>query len=66
MTTVTELGDVEQHIAAIRENLRALIEQAASRSGAADEDLASDRIANQEQQLASLIRLRDSLSSSKT
>jgi hypothetical protein len=66
MTNVTNLGEIEQRIAAIRENLRALTERAASQSGAADEDLAADRIANQEEQLASLVKLRDSLSSPKT
>ena len=66
MTNVTDLGEINQRIATIRENLRALTEQAAARSGAADEDLSADRIANQEEQLASLVKLRDSLSSLKT
>ena len=66
MTNVTNLGEINQRIATIRDNLRALTEQAASRSGAADEDLAADRIANQEEQLASLVKLRDSLSSPNT
>ena len=66
MANVTELGDINQQIAAIRENLRALTEQAAARSGAADEELSADRIANQEERLASLIKLRDSLSGAKS
>jgi hypothetical protein len=41
-----------------------LTEQAAARSGAADENLAADRIAEQEAQLASLLKQRDALSKS--
>lgn len=66
MTNATDLGEINQRIATIRENLRALTEQAAVRSGAADEDLTADRIADQEEQLASLVKLRDSLSNPKT
>ncbi len=66
MTNVTDLGEINRRIATIRENLRALTEQAAARSGAADEDLSADRIASQEEQLASLVKLRDSLPSLKT
>ncbi len=66
MTNAIDLGEINQRIATIRENLRALTEQAAVRSGAADEDLTADRIANQEEQLASLVKLRDSLSNPKT
>jgi predicted nucleic acid-binding Zn-ribbon protein len=66
MTDVTDLGEINQRIATIRGNLRALTDQAAARSGAADEDLAADRITSQEEQLASLVKLRDSLSSLKS
>jgi len=62
MPTTSNLVELNERIATIRENLRTLTEQAASRSGAADEDLASDRIARQEAQLASLIQLRDAAS----
>jgi len=57
--TIAEIND---RIAAIRDNLRELIEQAAANSGAADEDLISDRIARQETELGELMRLRDQLS----
>jgi len=62
MPTMSNLAEINQRIATIRANLRALTEQAASRSGAADEDLAAERIAKQEAQLASLIQLRDAAS----
>jgi hypothetical protein len=55
------LGDLDRHIAAIRENLRELIEQAAAYSGAADEERNADRIADQEAKLETLIKKRDAL-----
>ena len=42
------LAEIEQRIAAVRENISELIEQAAAYSGAADEELTSRRIAEQE------------------
>jgi predicted ATPase len=56
--TITEL---DQRIALIRENINELVEQAAAYSGAADENRTADRIAQQEQELAKLIKLRDAL-----
>jgi predicted nucleic acid-binding Zn-ribbon protein len=56
------LAEIDERIAAIRENLRELTESAAARSGAADEGFAADRIAEQEAQLASLIKQQESLS----
>lgn len=56
--TLTEL---DERIAMIRENINELIEQAAAYSGAADENRTADRIAEQEQELAKLIELRDAL-----
>jgi len=56
--TIAEIND---RIAAIRDNLRELIEQAAANSGAADEDLISNRTARQEAELGELMRLRDQL-----
>ena len=53
-------------MAAIRENIRELIEQAAAYSGAADDDLASQRIAEQEAQLEILSRQRDELQRKKS
>jgi hypothetical protein len=58
------IAAIDERIAAIRENLRELVEQAAAYSGAADEELASRRIAAQEAQLESLIKQRDELSQS--
>ena len=53
------IATLDQRIAAVRENLRELIEQAAAYSGAADDDLASQRIAEQEALLARLVNERD-------
>ena len=50
--------ELDQKIAAIRENLRFLVEQAAGRSGAADESHADDMIAAQEVKLSDLIAAR--------
>jgi hypothetical protein len=50
---------LDRRIAAVRENLRELTEQAAAYSGAADDDLASRRIAAQEALLAGLVNERD-------
>jgi hypothetical protein len=56
--TLTEL---DERIAAVRENLRELSEQAAADSGAGDEDLNAARIAEQEKELAELIERREAL-----
>jgi hypothetical protein len=55
------LAEIEERIAAIRENLTELTEQAAAYSGAAVEELNAQRIADQEAQLDPLIRRRDEL-----
>jgi hypothetical protein len=55
------LGELEISIAAIQENLRELIEQAAAYSGAADEERTADRIADQEAKLDALIKRRGAL-----
>src|SRR6202035_585883 len=55
------LTEIEQRIAAIRENLLELEEQAAAYSGAAVEELNAQRIAEQEAQLERLTRQRDEL-----
>lgn len=55
------IEELDAHIADVRENLRELVEQAAALSGAADEDLASQRIADQEALLARLTKQRDEL-----
>jgi hypothetical protein len=55
------LKELNTRIAAIQENLRELIEQAAAYSGAADEDRTADRIADQEDKLAALLARREAL-----
>ena len=64
MADKAALTELDAEIAITRDNLRQLTEQAAARSGAADEDLAADRIAQQEAQLATLLKQRDALSKS--
>ena len=52
-------SELEERIAMIRRNIVDLVEQAAAYSGAGDEARTADRIAQQEQELAKLIALRD-------
>jgi len=61
LATWLKLFEIDERIAAVRENLRGLIEQAAAYSGAADEELASGRIAEQEAELERLTNQRDEL-----
>ncbi|MEA2862686.1 MAG: hypothetical protein QOC84_642 [Bradyrhizobium sp.] len=56
-----DLAEIEERIAAVRENLTELTEQAAAYSGAAVEELTAQRIADQEAQLERLTRQRDEL-----
>ena len=62
MSANPTIAELDQRIALIRRNLSELIEQAAAFSGAGDEARVADRIANQEAELAKLIKLRDGLS----
>ena len=55
------IAAIEARIAAARENLRELLEQAAAYSGAADEEFMSDRIAKQEAAIERLTKQRDEL-----
>jgi predicted ATPase len=55
------LEDLDARIAIVRDNIRELIEQAAAFSGAQDEALGADRIAEQERSLAELLKERESL-----
>ena len=64
MADKATLAELDSEIAIVRDNLRQLTEQAAAQSGAADEDLAADRIAQQEAQLAQLLKQREALSKS--
>jgi hypothetical protein len=62
----TNIAEIDDRIAAARENLRELVEQAAVYSGAADEDLMSQRIAEQEALLDPLMKWRGELSAKQS
>ena len=64
--SLLNIAEIDDRIAAVRENLRGLVEQAAAYSGAADEELVSRRIADQEAQLELLTKQRDRLSPPKS
>ena len=55
------LSELESRIAIARDNIRQLIEQAAGSSGARDEERNADRIAEQNEELERLTKLRDEL-----
>ncbi|PZM07983.1 hypothetical protein [Rhizobium tubonense] len=57
------LSEIDDRIAAVQENLRQLTEQAAAYSGAADEELASERINDQQAELDRLLKLREEVDS---
>jgi hypothetical protein len=59
--TSISLPDLEDRIAIARDNIRQLTEQAAASSGAADEERAASRIAEQQEELDRLIKQRDAL-----
>lgn len=63
MADKIDLEILDNRIAAIRDNLRQLTEQAAGYSGAANEDLVAQRISSQEEMLAKLIAEREKLAS---
>jgi hypothetical protein len=52
-------AELDDRIAVLRDNIRQLTEQAAASSGAATEDLNAERIAQQTEELAALIKQRD-------
>jgi hypothetical protein len=58
---MASLEELDQRIAIVRDNIRELTESAAALSGAEDESRAADRIADQEQQLAELLKERESI-----
>jgi hypothetical protein len=62
---LADILELETRMADVRENLRVLVEQAAAYSGAGDEDLMSDRIAEQEEELDRLTKERDELARGK-
>jgi predicted mannosyl-3-phosphoglycerate phosphatase (HAD superfamily) len=61
MKTGLTRTEVDERIAAIRENLDQLVEQSTADSSAGNDDLNSTRIAEQEQELAQLTELRETL-----
>jgi predicted ATPase len=66
MSEAMSLEELDRRIAIVRENLRQLIEQAAARSGAADEALASERIMQQSEELDRLTKERDALQAAQS
>jgi len=62
MPRATPSTDLEARIAAIRDNIRELTEQATAYSGGGDEARIADRIAEQERRLAELLKERDAQS----
>jgi hypothetical protein len=61
MADTATLAELDAAIAAVSDNLRELIEQAAAYSGAADEDRNADRIAAQQAKLDALLARRKAL-----
>jgi cobalamin biosynthesis protein CbiG len=57
------IEEIDVRISTVRENLRQLVEQAAAYSGNADDELVSQRIAEQEAQLDILTKRRAALAS---
>jgi hypothetical protein len=60
------IADIDERITILKENLRELVEQSASYSGAADEELMAKRIAEQEAELELLKTRRDELSQTRS
>jgi uncharacterized small protein (DUF1192 family) len=63
--TPLSIAELDNRIAIVRDNLRQLSEQAAAQSGAADDDRAAQRIADQEGELARLKEQREKLTRTK-
>ena len=57
--TLPTLAEIDNQIAIVRDNLRQLVERAASSSGASDEELISQRITEQEAKLSLLRKKRE-------
>ncbi|MGH7022924.1 MAG: hypothetical protein ACREEB_04935 [Caulobacteraceae bacterium] len=55
------LAGIDERLSVVRDNLRELVEQAVAYSGAADEELMSTRIAEQEAELEQLTKQRDAM-----
>jgi predicted RNA-binding protein len=61
MVDQAALAEIERRIQIVEDNLRELVEQAAAYSGAADEERAADRIADQQAKLDALLKERAAL-----
>jgi len=59
------LPELDREIAIVRDNIRQITEQAAAQSGAADEERNADRIADQQDELDRLLKLREELTKKK-
>lgn len=59
--TTLSLAEIDERIAAIRENIGDLVEQAAAYSGAGDDELTAQRIADQQAELDELLKQREAL-----
>ena len=55
------LAEIDERIRIVRDNIRQLIEQAAAFSGAEDEERNADRIAQQNEELETLIKQKEAL-----
>jgi predicted nucleic acid-binding Zn-ribbon protein len=56
-----QLAEIEERLSIAQENVRQLTEQAAAYSGTKDEELAAERIKDQEDEIARLTKLRAEL-----
>lgn len=65
MTGPLSISELEDRIAILRDNIRQLVEQAAAAAGGANEERASDRIAEQSAELEKLTKQRDELNKKK-
>jgi hypothetical protein len=65
MVDEVTLVELDARIAAVQENLRTLVEQAAAYSGATDEERNADRIADQQEKLDILQKQREALLASR-
>lgn len=65
MSQYVTLPELDKQIAIARDNIRQITEQAAAQSGAGDEDRNADRIAQQQEELDRLLKLRDELTKKK-
>ena len=61
MVDRTALDEINRRIQIVEDNLRELVEQAAAYSGAADEERAADRIADQQAKLDALLKEHEAL-----